>query len=344
MHLNGHGHPLHTRALAVVLVQRADAKLDALATLLDVRKRGFVPVGGDLHGPGILHYMLLRGVVDPATATLESIVAEQPRVAFEPSALTQGESCRDPLDRITTLGGTPLGERYTRGVSTAVGGPRGCPHIVALAHFMGSAVRRGLEQDQARYGTNPVRRAGERVFCSDLIADGNETADGRLAATIQLAELHLAPSPAVTRPMDRFAGHREVRLFAEVGYPSFEIVRIEAAERLRTPEDIERADWRNRSDSVAQLTGVVLLAGGTAELIRRFGEEPADRPLLDALLLIMPTLIQCAGTMSESWPLLAKDRQSLVGIAGIPDSCYMWRRGGALHRARRPDDLGLGAS
>jgi hypothetical protein len=47
MDLDLGGHPLHTRALSVTLAARADGRLDVAGTLLDLRKRGFVPVGGD---------------------------------------------------------------------------------------------------------------------------------------------------------------------------------------------------------------------------------------------------------------------------------------------------------
>ena len=100
MRLDPRGHPLHTRALAVALVARADGKLDVQGTILDLRKRGFVPVAGDLQGTGVIHDMRLAGVVDPASSVLEQLVAEQRSVAFEPSATTRGESCRDPIDRI----------------------------------------------------------------------------------------------------------------------------------------------------------------------------------------------------------------------------------------------------
>jgi len=338
MHLDARGHPLHTRALGVVLTHRNDAKLDAQAYLLDVRKCGLVPVGADLHSPGVLHHMLLRAVIDPVTAAIESIAAEQPNVAFEPSAFTEGESCRDPTGRIAALARTPLDADFGRRVSAAVGGPRGCSHILTLTHFMASVVSRALTQDRARYGVNPRRRPGERVFRADLVADGCRMAAGRVALAIQLAELHLAPSPALSRPMERFAGHLDVRALVEVSVPAFQIIHVEAAERSRRLEDLDRAVWRDRHDTVAQLCGLPLWAGGTAELIRRLGQEAADRPLLDTLLLIGPTLVQCGGALSESWPLLARDSPSLLGIAGIPDSCYMWRCDGALHRSRRPDD------
>jgi hypothetical protein len=39
-------------------------------------------------------------------------------------------------------------------------------------------------------------------------------------------------------------------------------------------------------------------------------------------------MIQCAAAMSEAWAALG-------AVGGIPDSCWMWRRDGALDRARR---------
>jgi hypothetical protein len=68
-------------------------------------------------------------------------------------------------------------------------------------------------------------------------------------------------------------------------------------------------------------------------LLSRFAERPADRPLLDALLMLSPTLIQCAGALSERWPAEAKLSRSRMGTSGLTDSCYMWRREGALGRA-----------
>src|SRR5438552_14995212 len=114
MRLEAHGHPLHTRALSVVLTARADGKLDVHGAVLDLRKRGFVPIAGDLQGTGIIHDMRLAGLVDPERGTLERLGAEQRSVAFEPSAGTGGESCRDPIGRIATLAGAPLDAGWPR--------------------------------------------------------------------------------------------------------------------------------------------------------------------------------------------------------------------------------------
>src|SRR5436305_1380369 len=201
MRLEACGHPLHTRALSVVLTARADGRLDVHGAVLDLRKRGFVPVAGDLQGAGIIHDMRLAGTIDPGSATLETLAAEQRSVAFEPSALTGGESRRHPIDR-------------------------------------------------------------------------------------------------------------------------------------RGAADLEGAPWRDRSEAIAWLAGRRLGGGITAELLARLGAAPDDRPLLDTLLMLAPALVQCAAAMSEAWPLAFRTDPSVVAMGGLPDSCYMWRKGGALDKAR----------
>jgi hypothetical protein len=92
MHLDHRGHPLHTRALGVDLVQGAHGTWDATATLLDLRKRGFVPVAGDLQPSGIVQQMRLAAEVASADRTVTRREAVQPIVAFEASAASGGES------------------------------------------------------------------------------------------------------------------------------------------------------------------------------------------------------------------------------------------------------------
>src|SRR2546428_4378484 len=133
MRLEAHGHPLHTRALSIVLTARADGKLDVDGVVLDLRKRGFVPVAGDLQGAGIIHDMRLAGVVDAERRILERLAAEQRSVAFEPSAATGGESCRDPVGRIAALAGTRLDAGWPRRLAAQIGGARGGARLCALS-------------------------------------------------------------------------------------------------------------------------------------------------------------------------------------------------------------------
>jgi hypothetical protein len=334
MHLDARGHPLHTRALSVVLAQRADGRLDAHASLVDVRKRGVVPVAGDLQASGVMHDMRLDGIIDPAGPTLDVVVASQPTVPFEPTPITAGETCRDPIHVVEALAGTRLDEGFAQRAGGTLGGPRACSHILTLAHLLGSTAAGVLARARTLPEPAPRWRAGERMFRRDLVVDGLEPEAGLVELAVQLTDLYLAPAPAVARPMQRFGEEVAVRLLARVEFPALVLVRVEAAERRRGAGDLDTAPWRDRADATGGLAGQKLGSGITAELLRRIGPAPGDRPLLDALLALAPTLIQCAAALSERWPAAYRDHPSPVGIGGVPDSCWMWRREGALVRAR----------
>lgn len=331
MHLAVKGHPLHSRALSVTLTQGEGGKFDVTAYLLDLRKRGVVPVAGDLQPAGVIHHMQLSAVVDPRTRALRRISAAQPAVAFEASATTEGESCRDPIGRVVALDGVKLGSGYPRRLSEEIGGPRGCSHIFTLAQLLGSTIDTVL--DRVAVNADAPFRVGERLFRRDILIDGHETESGSLELAVQLTDLYYAAAAEKVRPMDRFGGQLEIRALTTIDVAQFILTAITAAQRVRSLADLEHAEWENLADTVSDLPGLSLFAGVSRELVRRFAARPADRPLLDALLMLSPALIQCAGALSEGWPAEAKRSRSRMGTSGLTDSCYMWRRNGALGRA-----------
>jgi hypothetical protein len=336
MRLEGLGQPLHTRALSITLAARADGKLDVDGAIVDLRKRGLVPVAGDLQGCGIIHDMRLAGVVDPANAVLETIVAEQRSIAFEACAATGGESCRDPAGRIAALAGSRLDASWSRRLGQEIGGPRGCSHLLTLGHVLGSATARALERERALYPTPPSRYPGQRVWKRDLVIDGHEPAEGRLQLAAQLNDVHFAPAPALARPMERFAEDLGVQVLAELDLATMTLGHTRAAERRRTAADLAAA-WAPRDDRTAWMAGARLTGGITGELFTRLGANAEDRPLLDALLMLAPALVQCMAALSDVWLASAQANPTLVGMGGMVDSCYMWRSGGALQRAREAD-------
>jgi hypothetical protein len=332
--LDVRGHPLHTRALSLTLTQRSDGKLDASAGVLDLRKRGFVPIAGDLQPSGIVHDMRLGGIVDPSTRALETIDAEQRSVAFEPSAVTHGESCRDPIANVAALAGARLDDGWARRVGAEIGGVRGCSHLLTLAHLLGSSAAWALAREAALHGGLVARRAGERVFRRDVVVDGHEPADGRMQLAAQLTDVHFQPAPAVALPLARLAAQTEVRVLVEVEFPAFTITRVTGGERRRGPADLDTAAWRDRGPRLAWLVGDRLGSGIAARLLAQLGAALDERPLLDTLLMLAPALVQCAAAMSDAFVAAARAAPSLVGVGGLDDSCYMWRRDGALACAR----------
>lgn len=330
------GHPLHTRALAVTVRQGDGDLVDVVAYVLDLRKRGFVPVGGDLQSSGIVHHMEIRATIERGERRVLAIDAAQPTVAFEPSALSEGESCRDPIAAIRALVGAHLGAEWVGRVGDALGGPRACFHLFTLAHLLGSSVERALERDGALaiYG----RPTGQRIFRRDVVVDGTQHADRRIGLGVQLLDLHFTDAEGTPLAMDRFAESLEVRgtlalerMTGVVDGPVF-------AERRRDAAHVATAPWTERPDVAAHLRGVSLLAGASRAITEALPAGGPDAPARDALLMLAPALIQVFAAITDDWSRLAQEEGWLVGMGGRPDSCWMWRRGGALERTRGPGD------
>jgi Protein of unknown function (DUF2889) len=328
--------PLHTRALSVSLDAAADGDLAARASVIDMRKTGVVPVGGDLGTPGLVHHMWLEAAIDPAGPRLRSLRAQQANVAFEPSALTGGESCRDPVVRLAMLDGAMLDADFARQLSASQGGPRGCSHILTIAQVLVAAVTWALGPGGVA-AVDARHRVGERVFRRDILVDGGRRADGDIELVAQLTDLTFAPAAEVAQPMQRFAALREVRVHAPIEVATLTFGEVSALERCRDHGSLDDTSWVDRTTGLAGVRGLSLFRGVSAALMGRL-IETADRPLLDASLMLAPTFIQVCGAMSESWAGRAAAADSVIGMGGLPDSCYMWRRGGALDRRRGPGD------
>jgi hypothetical protein len=334
------GTPAHTRTLDVALFQAEPGRLAARGLILDLRKRGLVPMAGDVQAAGVIHRMSIEAALSLDGPTLESIRAEQPDVAFEPSPGTGGECCRDPVERIEALAGATLDADYARRLGGAIGGPRGCSHVLTLAQLLGSTALRALEADRQAFGAPAERRAGERLFDRSLSIDGVESPDGRLELALQLADLHLAPTPAEAEPLDRLCSQREIRIGAQVDLSVMQLVHIAAAERVDDAKTDGGAAWRPLD--VGFLEGKSVLTGMARTLFGSLGEDPAQRPLLDALLNLAPAVIQCMPALTNYWQRW-REARAAGGETGEPrggngpmggmlDSCYMWRRDGALQR------------
>jgi hypothetical protein len=322
MSLSASGQPLHSRTLSVTLTQAEPPRVAFAAYVLDLRKRGIAPVGGDLQGPGVIHHMLLDGVIDRASGRLDTIGARMPAVAFEASPATGGESCRDLIGRVDSLGGAPLDGGYARALGSEIGGPRGCSHILTLAHLLGPTAGWAFAADAHLHGSAPARRLGERIFRRDITVDGYETrpVSWRGAAA---RDLPLRPAPALARAMDRFAAQTEVVARADLdeGSAAGEL-QIAAAPH---PPPSSARPWCERSDAAAALVGQSLRSGISAAILGHFAAAPDDAPLRDARCSFADVSSVSPPSTSGRWhrPVAPPSRPWR-----LPDSCWMWRRGG----------------
>jgi len=361
MRLQPTGHPLHTRLQTIDVRRDGAGQVIATASHLDLRKRGFVPVGADLQNSGIIHQMGIRAEIDARQRVLIRAEATMPVVAFEPSELTRGESCRDVSGELPGLAGASLAEGTPQAPGLAkvagatMGGVRGCSHVLSLGQHLGAALTNALEVADAAgidWSSGTVRR----LFHRSLVFDGSEPEDGTIDIAVQLSDIHFAAAAAVCNPMERFAEQHEIRLAARVDLSRMSLVQLEVAERRRDraavgaaslvqassatspPVSAAASAWLRRDDAVAELCGVRFLGGFAGEVMRRFATPGRDRPLVDTLLALAPAFLQVCACFSETWPGRVSAADTEVGVGAVPDSCYMWRRDGALHGRKKRTD------
>lgn len=333
------GHPLHTRTLVIDVAAAAPGQIRAHGTILDLRKCGFVPTGGDLQTAGFVHHMELDALIDSKHAVLQQLDVSQPIVAMEPSSATGGECCRDPAPLLQALVGQPVAGDFAKRLGRAFGGPLGCSHLLTLGQLLGSTIPRLLAAEALENAQ--LRETGERVWKRALFLDGFEAADGRMDLAIQLSEFQTRPRCQTTQPLERLALQHEVRVTESVDLAAMTVLALDASERQRDIASLGTAPWRSRKADLAPLVGGPALRGMAARLFERFGSETADRALLDALLNLAPGQIQSmaslANRMMERFKASSTDKASVpneFSVGGMADSCYMWRSDGASSRLR----------
>jgi hypothetical protein len=332
------GEPIHTRAQSAWVTLRPDGLLDARGYLLDVRTRGFLPVGGNMQGMGIIHHMELGWIVDPAAAVVKTWAPSQPTVAFEATAETAGESCRDPADRVASLAEVPLGAGLSGTLRDRIGGPAGCSHLITLGLFMDAALRAGLARRIAAAAAGPPRPLWRR----DVVFDAHERPAGGVRVGVRQGDLDWNDGGPDARAPERFARHHELVARVDVDLWPGTLVAAGGAERERTVARFAGVAWTDRDALLAPLAGTGLARGAAGEITRRLGDGADATPWRDALVMLPPALVQCRAAHPDAWHEKVRATERHPGLTALPDSCYMWRRGGALERIREAQGAGKG--
>ena len=327
MSITSSGLPIHTRSLSVTVRHASPDEAAFDGYVLDLRKRGVIPVAGDLQSTGIIHHMGLEGSVDRLHRSYRRVEARMPTVAFEASKRTGGESCRDRIGRVAGLSAVSLDASHARAVGAEIGGVQGCSHILTLAQLCGPTIAWALDA-QPEDTPDP----GERIFRRDVTVDGFVEGDV-LSLLAQLNDVHLNPARSCTLTTDRLAGQTEVRVRADLSLSTMKASNVLLEVRRRSIETLETAPWVDRPERAALLHGQSFASGISARLVDGFGNPGPDRPILDALLMLAPATIQCLASYRDSWTQLGQSKLAETG--GHANSCYMWRTDGALQE-RRP--------
>lgn len=291
-----------------------------------------------MQGMGIIHHMELGWTLDARAGVVRRWVPSQPTVAFEATLETGGESCRDPIDRIAALADVPLGPPLATRLRECAGGPRGCSHLVTLAAFMDAAVRAGLTRRGPISPSTPPRPLWRR----DLVFDAHEQVTRGLAVGMRQGDLDWNDRGPDALAPERFAAHHELLARIDVDLWPGMLLAIRGAERRRSAAMFAGAPWHDRDAALAPLGGMGLARGAVGELTARLGEGVELAPWRDALVMLPAALVQCRAAHPDAWHDKVRATPRHPGLTALPDSCYMWRRGGALERIRQAQGAGKG--
>jgi hypothetical protein len=211
---------------------------------------------------------------------------------------------------------------------------------VTLAFFMDGALRAGLVRDRTRHPERLDRGEASTLFQRDLVADARERTDGRITVVLRQNDLDWNEAPPGVLAPERFARHHELDATLDIDLWPGSLLDVAGRERLRTAAEFAGVAWMDRCELLSRLRGLGLARGAAGEIAKRLGDAPEAVAWRDALLMLAPALVQCRAAHPDAWHDKVRTTPRHPGLTAIPDSCYMWRRGGALERIRQ--ELGAG--
>lgn len=323
--------PLHTRLLNVRLSWGENGERIVEGRIVDVRKRGLVPLLGKLQAPGVVHDMTVRVRLqgdDLSVAAIEPVMAAYP---FAPRPRTAGEACPHILPRVQELVGVAMGAGWDAALVERIGGSRGCFHIATLLRQLGPAVAGAAARDRHRRAVIEAGRPAPStpIFSRSIIIDGVRGEGMRLLLRGVLFDLDYAPGADVLPIEEEMAESFEATTDVEIEVPGMEI--HAAAGRMRhSGHEIERPSGWKPVPRLERLIGVPMYRGYTARVQEVYSDSSGLESLQHLLFMLAPTMIQCMPSLMDEIEWQPRRAESSRGAV---DSCHMWRADGPLLRA-----------
>lgn len=323
--------PLHTRLLTVRLAWGDGGERIAEGRIIDLRKRGLVPLLGKLQPPGVVHDMAVRLRLQGEELTLAAIDPAMAAYPFAPRPQTGGEACPHILPRVQDLVGVPLDGAWDAALVERIGGPRGCFHIATLLRLLGPAVVAAAGRDRGRRAgaaaaTPPA--AGTPIYTRSLIVDGARGDGLRLVLRGTLFDLDYVPGAAALPPDEEMAESFEAIADVEVELPGMTIVAAGGRVR-RSGHAIDAPSAWQPAPRVDRLVGGTIYRGYTARVQEIFADSAGTEALQHLLFMLAPTMIQSMPSLMDEIEWKPRRAESSRGAV---DSCHMWRADGPLMR------------
>jgi hypothetical protein len=318
--------PLHTRMLTLRLSWGGGGLLVAEGRILDLRKRGVVPLLGKLQGPGVVHDMAVRLLLDVEDLRIREIHPVMSAFPFAPSSATRGEGCPDRLPDVQRLLGCSLREGFGAQLGEQIGGPRGCFHIFTMLRLIGPAIEQVCERQQRRRIAAAPAAMGSPLFARSLIIDGLKGEGLSLMLRGMLFDVHYRPGAEELPIEEELEASFEATADVEVSIPTMAIAACNARLRQSGPQIDTPGDWQTEA-TAAQLVGNAMLKGFSARVQAVYAPTSGLEPLQHLLFMMAPAMIQCLPSLVEE---IEQRPRRAEGPHAAVDSCHMWRADGPL--------------
>lgn len=324
--------PLHTRMLTVRLSAGEAGERNVDARIVDVRKRGLVPLLGKLQGPGVVHDMSLRIRLRREDAAIVAIDPTMSAYPFAPRARTGGEACPDILHRVKRMVGVAVDADFDASLVERIGGPNGCFHIATLLRMLGPAVAAAIAREQRRRseGATTITAApGSPIYSRSIIVDGVRGAGLRLGLRGMLFDLDYVCNAETLPIEEEMAESCEQMVDVDIEVPSMEIRGAEGRGR-RSGHAIDAPSGWQPAPRIERLVGGTMYRGYTARVQEIYAGSQGTEELQHLLFMLAPTMIQCMPSLMDEVEWQPRRAESSRGAV---DSCHMWRADGPLMRA-----------
>jgi hypothetical protein len=320
--------PLHTRLISLRLSWAEEERVLAQGRLVDVRKRGIVPLAGTIQGPGIIHDMAVRvwlGFDDLKICRIEPVMSAYP---FAPSSQTRGEGCPDRLGDVQRLLGLRLPEGYGDAVMERIGGPRGCFHVLTLLRLLGPSVVWAMERERRHRSRSGARRPapGSPIFARSILVDGLKHDGMDIDLHGSLSDVHYPPGAETLPLQEELESGFEAMITLRVELPAMAAHGAQGRSRQSGPGVENVGPWES-IDSLGGLHGLVLRKGFSAQVQELFGDGEGIQPITHLVFMLAPVVMQCMPSLLDELELRPRRAE---GPHAATNSCHMWRAGGPL--------------
>ncbi|VBB43151.1 conserved hypothetical protein [uncultured Desulfatiglans sp.] len=136
------GSAVHQRRLEFKSYPLGQGRVLVEGSLRDDRFQPAFHFDGVQAPEGVIHWMIVRMIVEGRPLTITDIEAEMPGVPHE--------LCAEAMDSVERMKGVAISGGYSREVIRLMGGIRGCSHLTHLMIAMGPAALHGYWTDQSR--------------------------------------------------------------------------------------------------------------------------------------------------------------------------------------------------